>query len=218
MRELSKSEKFIVDIIIEWDERMKTKAFESSGMNITGLFRCLADKMDARFQLHTDYGKKSVEVFIHRTENQRVDYSKLMNFRKELITAVYFIHYLNSEKLVYLLPNSTSDINSYPEKNKEAVELIDFISDLEFNTRLSELMGNFILPTEFLINYKKRGYKTPEELRFEETMNTSILGVKMAKRALYVTIAVGIIQIIIALVSNGFIMDFINSFRELALN
>jgi len=206
MRELSPSEKFIVEKIIEKDIYIRKNPDNPHDICITELLVGIATKFNSHFKIENNYNTDSIELSCLRTDNETMDRANIHAFRREFMNAVYFIDYMKCERLIYIVPE---DLYSSPnEKFEFPVNYPDErlkvpITDRNFFVLFRAILGNVFIPTEALINFHRNNYRAPDELRFKEAMDASKKAIEYAKWALIVTIVVGALQIIISICQNS---------------
>ena len=201
MRELSQTEKDVIDVFLKWEGILDVQPFNSYNISISVLMSNLANKHHAKYWISPNF--KIIELYTTGDD----DLSRLTNsnrFRRNLMNLIYFADYLRDERLIYVVPQEPTTDNDkleFPSTDYITHPHRVEIDDNDLMRVLQIFQGKVLIPTEFLINYYKAGYKTPDEIRFGKAMKTSVEGVKMAKYALYVTIAIGIISCILSIIS-----------------
>lgn len=204
MRELSQSEKYVVNLIIERDNLIKKNPDNQHELSITDIFKGIANRLETKYIITIEKNQEEVTLLSSRIGDETIDLAKLHTFRREFVNAVHFIEYLKSEKFIYVFPEDLYIVNEtleFPIKFKEG-SWATTITDKNFLSLLKSYFGNVLIPTEALINFHKRRYRTPEDLRFEKAMRVSYIAAFLAVCALLVTIVVGLIQIQIAINPN----------------
>ena len=199
MRELSESEKNIIKRLNDWELLLKESPATPYNIDITVLIHDLLKIYNGGYKF--DDVTSVIKIF-----NTPWDAKYTLNdnnkLRRDFMSMVYFLDYLKSERLIYLVPpEETSDLskNDIDFTINGRTDYVTKIEDSEFITLFKEFYGKVIFPTEYIIKYYKNDCRTDEEVRFKDTMYIANEGVKKAKQSLRVAIGLGVVSILLTL-------------------
>lgn len=158
-------------------------------------------------------------VKIHESKCYKANNAALIH--ANFIESVYFMKWMHDNNLVYFTKeNKQSNIipiydeNNYVPNFEQANWIIssDSISDFilsHYNSR--------IIPSPYLISYYHNGFKTEEQINYEEQLENTKKSLKIASFANWIAIAVGIISLLFSVILTTCCESTINSdqYKEL---
>ena len=201
MRELSKTEQDVIKRLIEWEEILEKEPHNFFQIDLGILFNDIGGKYNSYCKIDFD----NTEISLKSTsEKTLTGLSENNSFRRDFITLVYFIDYLNTERVIYLVPTDPdiyTPILEFSHLLQNRTPFVSKIDDIEFIELLKTLFFKHIYPTEYLTKYYKQKCRSDEELRFEKSINVGKKGVDYAKYSIWVAIAIGITSIVLTAVT-----------------
>lgn len=204
MRQFSDLEKAIVKRLAEWEAVLKQQPHNYLMVSFNALINDLCKKHNGNIKASTGqlYVKVKIETIGNDSNSNLVANNSLT---RELLDTVNFIDYLLRNDLIFLvvphgklqdwagtvtigITSGTGDIH------------VNTIEDYNFGNKVKNFYDKDIYPTQTLLDYYRSEYKTDEEIRHNQNLNSSNQNLMEARASLKVARSSVIIAIILGLI------------------